>query len=683
MLEDEFDQILLANLARILDLDPKLTKKDALGRLQKIAEKAGLVSLMPRLDSLMVKLIRQGVLNPSWLEREGLRAHFILASGRPGLFEQLISLAEKHRAGVSQYIVYGYWDALVILYGTDTEAAQLYASLRTGAYEEPVQFAAEQVLVAYRHRVSKVNAQGAHVGSDIVNPVVLDFDSGANVKARSRLVESGHILGSTWSFEGQPPYPVVAFIGVLLHGRFSAQPSEVVERLLQQEILKDSLVHLFQISQGRPFHYLIKLCCCNMRELDEATNAIGLTSLHNMRFEGTTLMVATGIDQIPMFRQADVTGLTLGPDLTYIIRAGERVFARLPPDQQIAFNRLNEERQVSVVKCLAQMDRSLDESELDPKTKERLESAISTFTRECTSGIGRPNLTGAAIEVTATIEGLLKRLLSRLAYGAYGKNPGKIQKELKLSTSAIRNLSLGKAVEAIRVARNHPDFQFFAQHLEESSLDRVDRFVSARNAWAHDAVDLDGVSLIDEANRTIIEAIELAQWIYQLSEAVEKSRSLVEGSTSTIVPLQLPQAGTERGFGVFISHARADKLIAERIATGLKVFGYRTWYADWELQPGDSIVPRIEAALARNDTLLLLLSQTSVASKWVRRELDTVLMAQLSGQDVAVIPVMIEDCEVPESLKGILSADLRSNFEGGLLQILESLRRRRDLSEEK
>jgi hypothetical protein len=116
---------------------------------------------------------------------------------------------------------------------------------------------------------------------------------------------------------------------------------------------------------------------------------------------------------------------------------------------------------------------------------------------------------------------------------------------------------------------------------------------------------------------------------------------------------------------VFISHATADRDTAERIAMGLKAFGHRSWYTEWEMQPGDSILARMETALAQSDTLLVLLSARSVASRWVRRELNTALMAQLSGHDVQVIPVIVEDCEVPELLKGIVHVDLRTDFEKG------------------
>jgi hypothetical protein len=141
--------------------------------------------------------------------------------------------------------------------------------------------------------------------------------------------------------------------------------------------------------------------------------------------------------------------------------------------------------------------------------------------------------------------------------------------------------------------------------------------------------------------------------------------------------LDVAPSPRDREFGIFISYATGDREIAERIAMGLKAFGHRSFYSDWEMQPGESLLSRIESALAQSDTLLVLLSARSVSSRWVRRELNAALMAQLSGHDVEVIPVIIDDCEIPELLKDTFHVDLRFNFEDGLLTLLTALRRRR------
>jgi hypothetical protein len=130
---------------------------------------------------------------------------------------------------------------------------------------------------------------------------------------------------------------------------------------------------------------------------------------------------------------------------------------------------------------------------------------------------------------------------------------------------------------------------------------------------------------------------------------------------------------------VFLSHSTEDAEVADRIAVGLRALmsQYPVWYSDWAIRAGESIVDKINEALVRNDTLVVLLSRESVASPWVRRELTTALMDQLSGQDVTVVPILIEDCTIPSVLRDIRYIDMRSDrFEEGFIELFQLLRER-------
>lgn len=128
---------------------------------------------------------------------------------------------------------------------------------------------------------------------------------------------------------------------------------------------------------------------------------------------------------------------------------------------------------------------------------------------------------------------------------------------------------------------------------------------------------------------------------------------------------------------VFVSHAAAGAKIAARVAMGLKFYEYDTWYDEWELLPGDSIVERVEAAISTTDVLLVLLSRNSVDFQCVRRELSAGLARQLSGSGVLVIPVILDDCQVPGMLAGTKHVDLRGDFELGFQALAKALAARR------
>jgi|GEM_PF-1360872 len=670
------DRTLLAEMARLVELDPELTLEDAANRVLYLSNEEGVQGLEKRLGRLRVTLTRHAVLNPAWLETKGLGVHFILTNGRAGFLDQVVHALETDRVGVSQYVMYGDWDSLIILYGSDSEADSLYDNLRAGTDERPTRFSSGEVLVAYRH-VVKPATPSVEVDVDPINALASDYDDPSLAHEREQYLASGHILGPAWSAKGESPYPVVVYIGISLHGRAHIVPAELRSALLGNEIFSQTLVHLFRVAEGIPFHYVAKLACRNMMELDAATNSLGFMKLGDIRFESRTLVVAAGADRFPVVRAPNVSGLAVGPDLEGIMRTATVVYEELGAEERRAFNALDDSKKVAVVRVLADLRETARNGAWDEETDHRIRSALATFSRECVAASDRSNFTGAVVEMTAAVEGLAKRLISRLAYAVYGRNPAVMQRELRLSTSKFRNLTLGKTVQALQIASAHPDFEEYSGQLTDRWIERLDSFASSRNKWAHDDIDLQGLELLDEAHRVLVEALGLITWLLGSIEGIQQHPAeQPDDSSKTTGELRISDRYVQ-GLSVFVSHASQDARIASRVAMGLKAFDYETWYDDWELLPGDSIVDRVEAAIAASDVLLVLLSKSSVNSKWVQRELSAGLSRQLSGKGVMVIPVLVEDCQIPDALADTKRVDLRGDFERGFRQLADALAARR------
>ena len=671
------DRTLIAEMARLVDLDGELALEDAANRVLYLANEEGVHGLEERMGQLRQTLSRHAVLNPEWLEGNGLRVHFFLTNGRVGFLDQVVHALETDRVGVSQYVLYGDWDSLIILYGSDDEAAALYTNLRAGTDEPPVRFSAGEILVAYRHIVKPLAETSPEIDVSKINALVADYDDAVFVVARDEFLTSGHILGPAWTARGETPYPVVAYIGIHIRGRSSITPVELRSALLGNAALSQTLVHLFRVSEGIPFHYVAKLACRNMVELDAATNALGFMKPGDVRFEGRTLVVAAGSDRFPVFRPANVSGLIVGPDFEGIMRTAATVYESLGPEERKAFNALDDKRKVAVVKNLAELWHGASRGAWEAETGLRIRSALATFARESVSPADGGNFTGAVTEMATAVEGLAKRFISQLSYSVYGRNPALMQRELKLPTSKFRNLTLGKVAQALQAASLHPDFARYSDQLSDRWIERLDRFADSRNRWAHDDIDLKGLELLDEAHRVLVDALSLIEWLSNSKEAVRQN-SAWQREESSDDPAGLTLAAHEgRGLSVFVSHASKDARIASRVAMGLKAFDYDTWYDDWELLPGDSIVERIEGAISKTDVLLVLLSKSSVGSRWVRRELSAGLVRQLSGKGVLVIPVVVEDCDIPDLLADTKYVDLRGDFERGFRQLADALAVRR------
>jgi TIR domain len=103
---------------------------------------------------------------------------------------------------------------------------------------------------------------------------------------------------------------------------------------------------------------------------------------------------------------------------------------------------------------------------------------------------------------------------------------------------------------------------------------------------------------------------------------------------------------------VFLSHAHEDK---ERFVLGfakrLREAGIDVWLDRWEIYPGDSLVDRIfEEGIKDAQAMIVVLSSNSVNKDWVREELNLGVIRKIEGK-CRLIPIVIDDCEIPEALK--------------------------------
>lgn len=126
----------------------------------------------------------------------------------------------------------------------------------------------------------------------------------------------------------------------------------------------------------------------------------------------------------------------------------------------------------------------------------------------------------------------------------------------------------------------------------------------------------------------------------------------------------------------FISHASEDKdRFVMGFATKLRQRGVDAWLDRWEMLPGDSLVDKIfEEGIKDAAAFIVVLSATSIQKKWVREEMNAAFVARVSRQ-CRIIPVVIDDCEVPEALKSTLWESIRDlqNYEESLRRIVASI----------
>jgi hypothetical protein len=122
---------------------------------------------------------------------------------------------------------------------------------------------------------------------------------------------------------------------------------------------------------------------------------------------------------------------------------------------------------------------------------------------------------------------------------------------------------------------------------------------------------------------------------------------------------------------IFISHASKDKNFVDRLVSDLASNGVPVWYDKLDVRLGDSIPGKINSGISEAQYFLIVLSPAAVKSKWVQEELNAALMRQVASAGTFLIPVLVEDCDVPPLLNHRRFADFREGYEAGLEELLE------------
>src|SRR5262245_21912295 len=102
---------------------------------------------------------------------------------------------------------------------------------------------------------------------------------------------------------------------------------------------------------------------------------------------------------------------------------------------------------------------------------------------------------------------------------------------------------------------------------------------------------------------------------------------------------------------IFISYRREDEGIARRLAELLEAAGFSVWW-DRDIPPGFAFDNRIRQELESSSTTIVLWSERSVDSQWVRDE------ASSAAQRGTLLPVLVEQVELPAGFRQVQAADL-------------------------
>jgi uncharacterized protein YjbI with pentapeptide repeats len=110
-------------------------------------------------------------------------------------------------------------------------------------------------------------------------------------------------------------------------------------------------------------------------------------------------------------------------------------------------------------------------------------------------------------------------------------------------------------------------------------------------------------------------------------------------------------------YSCFISYSSKDRLFAERLHADLQNKGVRCWFAPVDMKTGDVISARIDESISYYDKVLLVLSEHSVSSWWVKKEVETAMEREAEQGRAILFPVRLDDAVM--GIKTDWPADVR------------------------
>jgi TIR domain len=115
-----------------------------------------------------------------------------------------------------------------------------------------------------------------------------------------------------------------------------------------------------------------------------------------------------------------------------------------------------------------------------------------------------------------------------------------------------------------------------------------------------------------------------------------------------------------RLYRAFLSHAHSDKAIVDHLYAWLsETAEIPIWYDAHNLPASATIATELADAISQCRSMLIVLSKQSVTSGWVAEEYNAAIGQRTQYKEYRIIPVLIEECEIPGFLRATKWIEMR------------------------
>lgn len=173
----------------------------------------------------------------------------------------------------------------------------------------------------------------------------------------------------------------------------------------------------------------------------------------------------------------------------------------------------------------------------------------------------------------------------------------------------------------------------------------------------------------------------LITWANSVAQVLDLGVRVETLVNQAVVAKEVRRAKHEDERVAFISHSTKDKPFVRKLAGDLVANGVKVWLDEQRILVGDSIPEKIAQGLAESDFFLLVVTQNSVGSSWVKKELSGALIHEIERRKVTVMPIRLDDAPMPDSIKEKAYADFRGSYDEGLNKLLNSIKSRQAVTD--
>jgi uncharacterized protein YjbI with pentapeptide repeats len=96
-------------------------------------------------------------------------------------------------------------------------------------------------------------------------------------------------------------------------------------------------------------------------------------------------------------------------------------------------------------------------------------------------------------------------------------------------------------------------------------------------------------------------------------------------------------------YSCFISYSSQDDDFAQRLHADLQQKGVRCWFAPEDLKIGDKFRTRIDESIRVYDKVIVVLSENSIPSGWVEKEVETAFEREQREKKLVLFPIRLDD----------------------------------------